>query len=204
MAKTAIFMADGTEECEALLCADILRRAGSEVTLVSVMKRRKIESSHRVRIRCDAKFEEMDFSDCDLLVLPGGMPGTEILREHKGLRKLLRKFSEQGKTIAAICAAPYILSDLGLLRGREATCHWRFRDKLQDAELVEQEVVEDGNFITAWGLGAAIPFALRLAEKMEGPEAAAHVRKGIDYVHPLCREDGSPVPAAAKSEIEAE
>jgi 4-methyl-5(b-hydroxyethyl)-thiazole monophosphate biosynthesis len=192
MAKTAIFMADGTEECEALLCADILRRAGGDVTLVSVMGKRKIISSHKVRIRCDAKFEKVDFSDYDLLVLPGGMPGTYTLLEHEGLRELLQTFHHQGKMIAAICAAPYILSELGILSGKKATCHWKFREKLRDAELVDREVVEDGNLLTAWGLGAAIPFALRIAEKLEGAEAAAHVRRGIDYVHPISRGDGSP------------
>lgn len=172
MRKAIIYLADGTEECEALLCADLLRRAGVDVTLAAVGGKREVVSSHGVAIRADALAEEADIAGTDLLVLPGGWPGTKHLEDCDAVRETILAFAAAGKPVAAICAAPSILGHLGLLRGRRATAFPSFRDQLTDAILTEGDVVRDGPFLTAPGLGAAIPFALALVETLEGPAAA--------------------------------
>ena len=183
MSKAVVFFADGCEECEALLVVDILRRAGAEVVMASVMDRLTIKSSHGVTLECDELASKVDYSSVDALVLPGGIPGTYTLGESGAVKDALMSFSSQGKKIAAVCAAPSVLAQYGLLDGKKAISHKMFRDKLAGAIVTEQEVVVDGNITTAWGLGASIPFALELARQLQGSEAAEHVRAGIDYQH---------------------
>ena len=117
----------------------------------------------------------------DLLVLPGGMPGTLHLGEHQGLAKLLGDFSARGKRIAAICAAPSVLGGLGLLKGKKAVCYPGFEDKLTGAAVETKEVVTDGNITTSRGLGTAIPFALELISLLFGEEKAEEIRKSVVY-----------------------
>jgi len=183
MSKAVVFFADGLEECEGLLCVDILRRAGAEVVIASVEEGLSVKSSHGVTIRCDELASGLDFSDVDLIILPGGIPGTYLLGESPVVAETLRAFAAAGKKIAAVCAAPSVLAQAGLLDGRRATAHRKFRDKLAGAEVLDREVVVDGPITTAWGLGATIPFALELARQLEGEAAAEHVRQGIDYRH---------------------
>ena len=172
MGKAIIYLADGTEECEALLCADLLRRAGAEVVLAAVGGRREIVSSHGVAIRADALAEEADIAGTDLLVLPGGWPGTKHLEDCPAVQEAVLAFAAAGKPIAAICAAPSIL-------GHRATAFPSFRDQLVGAILTEGDVVRDGPFLTTPGLGAAIPFALALVETLEGPAAAKDTAERI-------------------------
>ena len=181
MGKAVIYLANGTEECEALLCADLLRRAGAEVILAAVGRSREIVSSHGVAIRADALAEEADAAGQDLLVLPGGWPGTKHLEECLAVQAAIRDFAEKGKPIAAICAAPSILGRLGLLQGRRATAFPSFREQLAGAILTEGDVVRDGSFLTSPGLGAAIPFALALVETLEGPAASQEVAERIGW-----------------------
>ena len=181
MKKAVIYLAPGTEECEALLCADLLRRAEVEVTLAAVGGSRELTSSHGVVLRADALAEETDAAAQDLLVLPGGWPGTKHLEDCPAVRSAILAFAAEGKPIAAICAAPSILGHLGLLRGRQATA---FRDQLTGAVLTEGDVVRDGPYLTAPGLGAAIPFALALVETLRGPAAAKDVAERIGWHHP--------------------
>ena len=181
MSKAVIYLADGTEECEALLCADLLRRAGVEVTLAAVGGSRDILSSHQVRIQADRMAEEVDPNTQDLLVLPGGWPGTKHLEESPAVQDAIRVFTESGKPIAAICAAPSILGHLGLLSGKRATAFPSFRDQLAGAILAEEDVVRDDAILTGSGLGAAIPFALALVETLEGPAAAKDVAARIGW-----------------------
>ena len=123
----------------------------------------------------------MDFGQADLLVLPGGMPGTLHLGEHQGLAKLLGDFNARGKRIAAICAAPSVLGGLGLLKGKKAVCYPGFEDKLTGAAVETKEVVTDGNITTSRGLGTAIPFALELISLLFGEEKAEEIRKSVVY-----------------------
>ena len=158
MSKAVVFFAEGTEECEALLVVDLLRRAKVEVTVASASGSREIVSSHKVHITADALAEEVDYSDVDMVVLPGGIPGTPNLAANKTVTDTCVSFAKSGKKVAAICAAPSVLASLGLLEGRKATAHAGFQDKLAGAEVLDTEVVVDGNITTSYGLGGAIPF----------------------------------------------
>ena len=125
MAKVYVFLANGFEDVEALIPVDVLRRGGVEVTTVSVVEDSLIvESAHGVQLFADALFDECDFSDADLLLLPGGMPGASNLYEHEGLCAAVKAHVAKGRRLAAICAAPaVVLGQLGLLQGRRATCY---------------------------------------------------------------------------------
>lgn len=181
MSKVYVFMADGTEEVEALTAVDLLRRAGVAVTTVSVMGREEIISSHNIGIRTDELFGVSDYTDGDMLVLPGGMPGTTHLKEHEGLRRVLKEYEKNGKYLAAICAAPSILGSNGMLSGKQAVCYPGFEEQLAGAELVNKNVVHDGQFITSKGLGTAIDFSLTLIAILVGTEAAVNIARGVQY-----------------------
>ena len=146
MAKAVVFFAEGTEECEALLVVDLLRRAKVEVLVASASGSREILSSHKVHITADALAEEVDYSDVDLVVLPGGIPGTPNLAANKTVTDTCAAFAKAGKKVAAICAAPSVLAALGLLEGKNATAHAAFQDKLAGAHVLDTEVGVDGNY----------------------------------------------------------
>lgn len=177
--KAYVFLAEGFEEIEAITPIDILRRADIEVITVSIMSKNEVCGAHGIKVMADILFEDADYSDNDLLMLPGGMPGTKNLDAHAGLKKLLHKQAEQGKTLAAICAAPSILGKLGLLEGKEAICYPSFESQLLGATLSTDKVVKSGNIITAMGAGVAVPFALKLVEVMKGQVLADKIAKAI-------------------------
>ena len=181
MKKACIFLADGFEEIEGLTVVDILRRAGVEVKMVSIMEGTEIHGAHGIKVSADEQFDTADFTTADLLVLPGGMPGTLHLGEHAGLQKLLLSFHEEKKNIAAICAAPSVLGKLGILKGRKACCYPSFEEKLEGAEPVFEPVVQDGHVVTSRGMGTAIPFALKLTEILCGKKTAEEVKKSIIF-----------------------
>ena len=170
MGTVYAFFADGFEEIEAFTAVDTLRRAGLNVQIVSVTPDEIVMGAHDVSLLCDINFENCDFFDADLLLLPGGMPGAATLDKHEGLRKLLLDFAAKGKPIAAICAAPMVLGKLGLLKGRKATCYPSFEQYLEGAECVSEPVVRDGNIITGMGPGAAMEFALTIVDLLAGKE----------------------------------
>lgn len=182
MKRACVFFADGTEECEALLTVDILRRAGVEVVTASVNGSRSILSSHNVRLDTDALAEDIDAAGFDLVVLPGGMPGTTNLAQCPAVKAAcLSAAADPDKWVAAICAAPSALAGFGLLEGKRATVWPGFKDQMAGAVLVDEPVVEDGNILTGWGLGASIPFSLRLAARLCGQETAEKIRAAIGY-----------------------
>ncbi len=181
MEKAYVFLADGFEEIEGLTVVDILRRAGADTQTVSVMGRKEITGSHRITLQADLVFEETSFEDGTLFVLPGGMPGTKHLGAHEGLTSLLKKAAAEGKRVAAICAAPSVLGDLGLLEGKHAACYPGFEDRLKGAQVEFTPVVTDGNITTSRGMGTAIPFALSLVAQLTGAEKAEELAKGIIY-----------------------
>lgn len=162
MSKIAIFMAVGFEEIEAISTIDVLRRGGMEVDLISVSGNEDVEGGHGISVKCNRQFYNVDYTDYDVLVLPGGMPGTENLNKHEGLLELLPKFLEDGKKVAAICAAPLILGQLGLLKGKNAICYPGFEEHLEGAKISESAVVREGQLITAKGAGVAISFGLEI------------------------------------------
>lgn len=183
MAKICVFTADGFEEIEGLTVVDLLRRAGAEVLMVSVGDELTVKGAHNIELKADVLFDETCYEDADVLVLPGGMPGTLNLRNHEKLCGLLKEFAAKDKKIAAICAAPMILGELGLLKGKKATCYPGFEDKLIEAEVCTDRVVRDGNITTSRGLGTAIPFALELISQLYGKEKAEEIKKSVIYGH---------------------
>ena len=183
MAKVYIFLADGFEEIEGLTVVDILRRVNIEVTMVSITGNLRITGSHNIITYAEALFEDTDYSDADMLVLPGGLPGTTYLEEHKGLDLLLKNFAAQGKQLAAICAAPRILGKKGILRGRNAVCYPGQEEALLGAKIINSTVVEDENIITSRGMGTAIDFSLVIVKKLIGKEEALKMAQAIQYKH---------------------
>lgn len=165
-----VFLAEGFEEVEALTPVDILRRAGIETYLVSVNDKKSVKSSHGVEIKADKKFSEIDKDAADMLILPGGMPGTLNLYLFKPLMKLVTDYNAKGKRIAAICAAPTNFGKLGLLEGKKAVCYPGMEDELIGAKVMKDSVVTDGNITTSRGMGTAIDFSLELLKLLTGNE----------------------------------
>ena len=180
MKTVIVFLADGFEECEGLLAVDLLRRAKVNVVTASVSGRREVLSSHQVTVTADLLAEEADYAAADMVVLPGGMPGTLRLGECALVRDQCLAFAKD-RYVAAICAAPSILADLGLLEGREATCHPNFEDKMAGAAVTKNSVTAAGNLITGQGLGSAIPFALELVRTLTDDATAEQIASAICY-----------------------
>ena len=178
--KAVVFLADGFEECEALIVVDILRRADVDVVMASVMGRLEVDSSRHIKVLADALAEDVDFLTADLIVLPGGRLGTENLAASTLVRAQCRFFASF-KRLAAICAAPSLLAELGLLKGKEATCHPDFSSKMKDTVLREESVVVSGSITTGQGLGAAFPFAFELVRQLAGEEKAQQIKTSICY-----------------------
>lgn len=181
MSKVYVFLADGFEDIEGLTVVDLMRRAGIEAVTVSIKDSREVATSHGVHLLTDAVFKETDFSDADMLVLPGGMRGTLHLGEYRLLTDLLTRFYEKGKRVAAICAAPSVLGKLGILKGRRATCYPGFEEQLTGAEVCKDPVVVDGNVTTSRGMGTAIDFGLCLIAQLLGEEKAQEIADSILY-----------------------
>ena len=174
-------MADGTEEVEALTVVDLLRRAKVNVITVSIMGRKQIVSSHKIGIEADELYGESDYADGDMIVLPGGMPGTTHLKNHEELRKVLFAYKEAGKYLAAICAAPSVFGWNGMLEGKKAICYPGFEEELKGAEVTNSPVVTDGQFITSKGLGTAIDFSLELVRLLVNQETADSISAAVQY-----------------------
>ncbi len=181
MKKAYLFFATGFEEVEALTVVDILRRGGVDCKTVSVTGDYDVTSSHAVTVRADLLFEEQSLEDGDMLILPGGIPGTPNLKAHAGLDKLIRQYYEAGKYLAAVCAAPTVYGEKGLLQGRKATCFPGMESGLVGAEHREDKVVCDGQFITSRGMGTCIDFGLTLLAKLTDEANAQTVGKKIVY-----------------------
>ncbi|EOT26806.1 DJ-1 family protein [Eubacterium sp. 14-2] len=181
MKKTGVFLAEGFEEIEGLTVVDILRRAGIDVVTISVMGQKEVCGSHKITVLADALFEEVNFEEYEGIVLPGGMPGTTNLGGHSGVNRIIKSFAEQGKLVAAICAAPSFLGQAGILEGKKAACYPGFEDKLTGAEVTFEEVAEDGNVITSRGMGTAIPFGLRLTAYFTTEQKAKELAEAIIY-----------------------
>lgn len=181
MGKIYAFLADGSEETELLAVVDVLIRGGQEVELVSVTGKREVVSAHKIHIIADHVFEEINCEDADVLFLPGGMPGTRNLAAHEGLCCALKKFNQDQKRIAAICAAPSVLGGLGILEGRRATCYPGFEKELAGAYYTSDGVVTDGHISTARGLGYALDLGIELLGLLTDRAHAASIKESIQY-----------------------
>lgn len=176
-----LFLANGFEEIEGLTVVDLLRRAGISIITVSIEKELYVTGAHDIIIKADKLFYDLDYQDGQLLVLPGGMPGTNHLLNHSGLEQLLKEFNKTDKWIAAICAAPKILAHKGILEGKKAICYPGVEQELQGVTIVNKDVVEDGNIITSRAMGTSIDFSLHLIKRLVGEAQAQKIADSICY-----------------------
>ena len=179
--RVLVHFAEGFEEIEALAVVDILRRAGIETVMVSVTGDKVVGSTRDIKVVCDLLFEESDYSKADMIVLPGGMPGTKNLDAHVGLKGQIEKFYNDKKWLAAICAAPMVYGKMGLLQGERAICYPGVETELKGAEIVKEEVVVSGKFITSMGPGTAMAFGYKIVEILQGKESADKLKKAMIY-----------------------
>ena len=181
MSKAAIFFGNGYEEIEALTVVDILRRAGITINMVSITGEREVTGSHGITVHMDQLFEEVDFDSVDIIILPGGMPGTTNLEAYKPLMDKVDEFYQQDKYIAAICAAPSIFGHKGILKGKKACSNPGFESHLEGADVKQEPAVVDGHIITSRGMGTAIPFGLAILEQLAGEEAVVQMKEKIVF-----------------------
>ena len=183
MSKVCVFFAPGYEEIEALAVVDLLRRAGIETDMVSVMEERQVTSSHGITVQMDKLFDEVDFGTADMIVLPGGMPGTKNLEAFGPLMDMVDAFYGEKKLLGAICAAPSIFGHKGMLKGRKACCFPEFESHLEGAEVTKNPVESSDFIITGRGMGCAVDFGLAIVEKFQGEDAAAALAEKVVYGH---------------------
>lgn len=181
MSRVAIFLAAGFEEIEALTVVDLLRRAGIEISMVSITGDRQVTGSHKIQVTADQLIEEVDFDVVDMIVLPGGMPGTENLEACGQLMGQVEAFHKAGKCISAICAAPSILGHRGMLKGRNACAFPEYESHLEGANVTRNEVEVSEHITTARGMGCTIPFGLAIVERFLGKETAENLGKKVVY-----------------------
>ena len=174
-----VFLADGFEEIEALTPVDILRRAGLSVKTVSVMDEQVVAGAHGVPVMADVMFDEVNAEDAEMILLPGGLPGATNLDAHQGLSQMILDFAKEEKPLAAICAAPLVFGNRGLLEGKKATCYPGFETYLKGAQYTAALVEKDGNFITGKGPGAAMEFAFAIVEKYSGMDKVNELKQGM-------------------------
>lgn len=174
-----IFLADGFEEIEALTPLDIFRRAGLDTLTVSITDSATVTGAHNIPVIADTTLNKVDLSNADLLLLPGGMPGTRYLGDCTLLCEAVTAQANAGKPIAAICAAPSVLGKLGLLIGKEAICYPGFEEALTGASISAQKVVRDGNIVTAAGMGVALEFSLECLRLLGHAETAARIQTAV-------------------------
>ena len=177
MDQITVHLAEGFEEIEAVTIIDVLRRAGLDICTVSVTGKHMVKGSHQIEMRADLLFEEVDYSKGMLIILPGGMPGAKHLYEHPGLKSKIIEYHNSGKFLAAICAAPMVLGNLGILKGKKAVCYPGFESYLIGSDLSTKPFVTDQNIITGRGVGAALKFSIELVRILKGEESAEHLRR---------------------------
>lgn len=170
MSKVGVFFGTGYEEIEALAVVDLLRRANVETDMVSVMEEKIVTGAHSIPVVMDKMISEVDFSQLDMIVLPGGMAGTRKLEACEPLMEQVDAFIAAGKAVCAICAAPSILGHRGHLQGKKAIAYPGFEEQLTGAQVVYEPAVVDGNIITGRGMGCAIEFGLAIVEYLQGKE----------------------------------
>ena len=171
-----LFLADGFEETEAIAPLDVIRRAEIPIKTVAVGEN-PVTGAHGIAVQADMTLDEICMEEMDGVILPGGMPGTLNLQKNATVTACLKHCAENGKLLAAICAAPMVLGEMGLLGGKEAVCFPGFEENLEGATLKDEGVVTDGNVITAKGAGVALEFGAAIIDYCcQGSERAG---KGI-------------------------
>jgi len=173
-----VLLADGFEEIEALTPVDILRRAGEQVVTVGINGKYAL-GSHGIRVECDAAPGEVDLSKADMVIFPGGMPGSVNLDASPFTDKVVEAVLKRGGRLAAICAAPLVLGRRGLLNGKEAICYPGFESELKGAKISNESVITDGNITTAKGMGVALEFSLELVSLVKGKDKAKELSASV-------------------------
>lgn len=179
MKKTVILCANGLEECEALNVYDLLMRAGIDVKLVSITGSKEITSSHKLKFKTASLIEDINFDEIDAIILPGGLGGTNALKESDKVKDIILDFNGKGKLIAAICAAPSILGDLELVKDNEYTVYPGCESS--KAKSTGERTCVKNNIITGRALGSAFEFASLIIEYLESKELADKVINQIYY-----------------------
>ena len=178
MSRVAVILADGFEEVEAIAVIDVLRRAGID-TVIAGLHGGAVSSGRNVMIVPDAVIDAIRADDFDMIVLPGGQPGADNLNADARVKELVKNFSLKGKLTGAICAAPYVLANAGVLAGKHATSYPTYKDRLGGAVYEEMPVVVDGTVLTSRGAGTALDFGLAIVEKLAGREKALEIRDSM-------------------------
>jgi len=179
MKKIFLFLATGFQETEAIAPVTICRRAGIDIKTVSITGNILIESALGVTVKADMLFDEANLDEADMLVMPGGMPGSTNLSDFLPLKEAIMRHYQRGKTLAAICAAPLIYGRLGLMKGIQATCYPGFEGELTGAVTTGGTIEVDGQFITGHGPGAALDFGYAIVEYLLGSEVVKEVKEGM-------------------------
>ena len=174
-----VHFAEGTEEIEFVTIIDLLRRSSLDAVSVSITGKTKVTGAHGIVIETDTTFEEANYDDCDMIVLPGGMPGTLHMAEHSGLTDMIKSFNEKGRSLAAICAAPMVFAGCGILSGKKAVIYPGMEEYLGEAEVSDKRVQTDGNIITSQGPGTAMEFALEIIRTVKGSAASDEIKKEL-------------------------
>ena len=177
----AVFFANGYEEIEALTVVDLTRRAGIETWMVSITDEKTVTGSHGITVSMDKTLSEVNFEEVDMIVLPGGMPGTLNLEACEPLMEKVKEFDANGKYISAICAAPTVFGHLGLLKGKKACCYPSMEDGLVGAEVTFEPTAVADHILTSRGMGTAIDFGLQIIARFQGQEAADEMAAKIVY-----------------------
>ena len=181
MKKVGVFFGTGYEEIEALTVVDLLRRVEIETICVSIDNQKQVMGAHNINVDMDAGIDEINFDSLDMIVCPGGMPGTNNLEACKKLTEQIKKFYDAGKLIGAICAAPMIFGHMGLLKDREACIYPGMEEELLEAKVVFDDVAQSDHVITSRGMGTAIAFGLKIIENLLDKETADNLGKKIVY-----------------------
>ena len=173
-------LATGFEEIEAITIIDVMRRAGFEVVTASLGDK-EVKGAHDVVVQADTQLASVDAGSFDAIVLPGGLPGSEYLREHEGLQEALTAAAARGAITGAICAAPWAMEPSGVTQGKRVTSHPAFAEKMVGVDYVEEPVAVDGNVFTSRGVGTALSFSLDLVARMGSEEQANDMAKAMVF-----------------------
>ena len=176
-----LFLAEGFEEIEALTVVDMGRRAGLDLKTVTITRDKSVTGRSGIAVEADIRMKDVDWDAAEMLVLPGGMPGTKNLEECSELMTHVDEMSQNGRNIAAICAAPTIFGHRGILEGKLACCYPGLEAQLSGAKVSAEPVCVDGGIITSRGMGTAIDFSLAIITRLVSAEKAAEVAKSVVY-----------------------
>lgn len=180
--SVCVLVADGSEEMEVVICVDVMRRAGISVFLAGVGEEtRMVTTSRGVRIAPDGAWDIAESSRFDALVVPGGIGGTQAMRQDETVKQAIRQFAGEGKLVASLCAGPTVLQDAGVLGGKTYTSHPSSRSELTAGTWIDRPVVEDGQLITSQAPGTAFAFALALVGRLVDAKTAAKIADGMCY-----------------------